>query len=155
MEHHDRFVSSVSFSWDGSSLASVSNDKSLVLSRIETNSDDQNSPGLGRQRSVRGQESLLHTRTSETKLTNRVLSKKAHDSDVSALLWLSDDTLISTGTDKTVKIWKDRSHLQFETALQSKHDSPIYAMAFDGNKGGLFTASTDGVANGWDVSVRS
>ncbi|MFJ9871622.1 NACHT and WD repeat domain-containing protein [[Kitasatospora] papulosa] len=159
---HEQDVNAVTWSPDGSRLATASDDGTVriwdareagnpvVLTRrhgdgvyaVAWSPDGKRLAGGSRDRSVTIWDA-------ETWAEMGVLI--GHDDSVGALAWSPDgDRLATASSDRTVRIWDAETHA--ELTVLTGHEQPVWALAWSPGRGQLASASDDGTVRVWSLT---
>jgi len=90
-------------------------------------------------------------RVLETEYFNELVSIEAHLGGAYGLVWLDSETLISTGRDAHIRVWKWANVELAEVSAIPAHNYAIYDL-IDLGKGTFATASRDKTVKIWDRS---
>ncbi|MFJ9882276.1 NACHT and WD repeat domain-containing protein [[Kitasatospora] papulosa] len=159
---HEQDVNAVTWSPDGSRLATASDDGTVriwdareagnpvVLTRrhgdgvyaVAWSPDGKRLAGGSRNRSVTIWDA-------ETWAEMGVLI--GHDDSVGALAWSPDgDRLATASSDRTVRIWDAETHA--ELTVLTGHEQPVWDLAWSPGRGQLASASDDGTVRVWSLT---
>ncbi|MEU9613687.1 AAA family ATPase [Streptomyces sp. NPDC048209] len=159
---HEQDVNAVTWSPDGSRLATASDDGTVriwdareagnpvVLTRrhgdgvyaVAWSPDGKRLAGGSRDRSVTIWDA-------ETWAEMGVLI--GHDDSVGALAWSPDgDRLATASSDRTVRIWDAETHA--ELTVLTGHEQPVWDLAWSPGRGQLASASDDGTVRVWSLT---
>lgn len=168
MEGHSNAVNSVSFSRDGSILATGSDDGTvrlwsqdgqLLLKPLEGHTDAVTSvsvsPDGTKVASVSRDKTLKLWDIQSGKLLDNVDS--AHSDEINSVAFNSDGTLLATASrDHTIQLWTVQNNsLKRASAPFSKHISSVGTVAFSPNGKLLASGSDDGQVILWDLQGNS
>ncbi|WP_413163680.1 AAA family ATPase [Capilliphycus salinus ALCB114379] len=156
-------VYEVSFSPNGSILASASGDRTVKLWNVQTGKEigtlkGHNSDVLGVSFSPDGQTIASSSRDRTVKLWNKdgaiLQTFSGHKHDVWTVSYSPDSEMIaSASSDNMVKLW-DRNSNPLDQILQA-HSLAVNDISFSGNGDIIATASNDKTVRVWDTKTQN
>jgi WD40 repeat protein len=157
---HPSWVWRVSYSPDGKTLASASQDKTVKLWDVGTGKELKTLNGhqdrvLSVSYSPDGKTLASASSDTTVKLWDTVTGKElntlnGHQSTVTSVSYSPDGkTLASASQDKTVKLWDVVTGKELKTLFW--HQFPVNSVSFSPDGKTLASGSTDGTVNLWDV----
>ncbi len=163
LEGHTSYVWSVSFSPDGTTFASGSNDNTVKLWNVATRTNIATLEGHtsavwsvafspdGTTLASGSSDDTMKLWDVATKQNTATL--QGHTGSVYSVSFSPDGTLLASGSwDKTVKLW-DVATKQNTATLQG-HTGSVYSVSFSPDGATLASGSGDGTVKLWDVATK-
>ncbi|OYE04064.1 WD40 repeat domain-containing protein [Nostoc sp. 'Peltigera membranacea cyanobiont' 232] len=162
LQGHDGFVRSVSFSADGKTLASGSDDNTIKLWNLETGKEirtlkGHNSSVSSVSFSPDGKTLASGSYDKTIKLWNLETGKeirtlKGHNSFVFSVSFSADGKTLASGSyDKTIKLWNLETGKEIRTL--KGHDSYVFSVSFSADGKTLASGSYDKTIKLWNLET--
>ncbi|MEG4133744.1 AAA-like domain-containing protein, partial [Microcoleus sp. Pol14C2] len=164
LQRHSKSVNSVAFSRDGKTLASASDDNTIKLWNLQTQTEIKTLTGHSNEVysvvfSPDGKTLASASKDKTIKLWNlqtqtEIKTLTGHSNAVYSVAFSPDGlTLASASSDKTIKLWNLQTQTEIKTL--TGHSNAVYSVAFSPDGLTLASASSDKTIKLWNLQTQT